>query len=324
MIQNDKSLENLATDVMLCGSALIFCHTRPDGDTLGSAMALCLGLEQKGKKCAVVCDGTVPEKYNFEPFFKRVLTPDKITETYACHIAVDVAGENMLGSAERLFKSNKNTFCVDHHISNARYAREYYVRDCAANCLNIGKLLEQIGVTLTDKIAEALLLGIVTDTGNFSHSNADCEALTYAGKMVALGADLNKINFYMFKNQKKARAKLFIEVMDKMRFYHNDKIALITVTQELLAKNGVGNEVTEGFVDFPLSIESVEVAFSLLETKKELYKISLRSKGKVNVNKVAGEFGGGGHILASGCVISGPYEEVIEKLIRATEINSDI
>ena len=168
------------------------------------------------------------------------------------------------------------------------------------------------------------MLGIVTDTGNFSHSNADCEALTYAGKMVAAGADLNKINFYMFKNQKKERARLFIDVMDKMRFYHNDKIALITITQELLAKNGVGNEVTEGFVDFPLSIEGVEVAFSLLETKKELYKISLRSKGKVNVNKVAGEFGGGGHIQASGCVISGPYEEVIEKLIRATEVNSDI
>lgn len=324
MTENEKSLKNLAADIMLCKSALIFCHTRPDGDTLGSAMALCLGLEQKGIKCDVVCDGIIPEKYNFEPFFKRILTPDKVTGAYACHIATDVASENMLGNAERLFNSNKNTFCIDHHVSNTRYTREYYVRDCAANCLNVGKLLEEFGVIITEKIAEALLLGIVTDTGNFSHSNADCEALTYAGKMVAAGADLNKINFYMFKNQKKERARLFIDVMDKMRFYHNDKIALITITQELLAKNGVGNEVTEGFVDFPLSIEGVEVAFSLLETKNELYKISLRSKGKVNVNKVAGEFGGGGHIQASGCVISGPYEEVIEKLIRATEVNSDI
>lgn len=324
MTENSKTLKNLATDISLNDSALIFCHTRPDGDTLGSAMALCLGLEQIGKRCAVVCDGIIPEKYNYEPFFKRVLTPDAVTAAFGCHIAVDVASENMLGCAERLFKSSKNTFCLDHHVSNTRYAREYYVRDCAANCLNIGKLLEELGVEINRRIAEALLLGIVTDTGNFSHSNADCEALTYAGKMVALGADLNKINTYMFKNQKKARARLFIEVMDKMRFYNSDKIAIITVTQQLLAKNGVGNEVTEGFVDFPLSIEGVEVAYSLLETKNELYKISLRSKGRINVNKIAADFGGGGHILASGCVISGPYEEVIEKLLRATELNSDL
>ena len=104
MTENEKSLKNLAADIMLCKSALIFCHTRPDGDTLGSAMALCLGLEQKGIKCDVVCDGIIPEKYNFEPFFKRILTPDKVTGAYACHIATDVASENMLGNAERLFK----------------------------------------------------------------------------------------------------------------------------------------------------------------------------------------------------------------------------
>ncbi len=323
-MNQSKTLENMCADILTSGSALIFCHTRPDGDTLGSAMALCLGLRQKGLECNVVCDGAVPEKYSYEPFFKEILAPDAVTKAYGCHIAVDVASENMLGLSYGIFSSNKNTFCIDHHVSNTRYAREFFVRDCAANCLNIGAFLSIAGVNIDKKIAEALLLGIITDTGNFSQSNTSEEALTYAGKLVSLGADAHKINYYMFKNQKKARAKLFACVMQGMRFFDDDKIAVITTTRENLACFGAGNELTEGFVDFPLSIEGVEVACSLLETKNELYKVSLRSKGKVNVNAVAGDFGGGGHILASGCVISGPYEEVLEKLVRAIEINSDI
>lgn len=319
----NKSLKNIAADILLCDSALIFCHTRPDGDTLGGAMALCLGLRQKGMRADVVCDGAVPQKYSYEPFFKEVLTPEKVISAYACHIAVDVASENMLGTAYGVFSSSKNTFCIDHHVSNTRYAREYFVRDCAANCLNIGELLTEAGVCIKDKIAEALLLGLITDTGNFSQSNTSEEALIYAGKLVSLGADVHKINYYMFKNQTKARAKLHAEVMQKMRFFSGDKIAIITISKDDLNKSGAGSEQTEGFVDFPLSIEGVEVACSLLETKNELYKVSLRSKGKINVNAVAGEFGGGGHVLASGCVISGPYEEVVERLVRAIVINSD-
>lgn len=323
-MNESKSLENIAQELALCDGALVFCHVRPDGDTLGSAMALCLGLRQLGKRCNVVCDGVVPEKYAYEPFFSEVLKPEEVSGTYSCHVAVDVASENMLGNAYSVFTSCKNTVCIDHHVSNTRYAKEYFVRECAANCLNIAALLKAAGVKIDKKIAEGLLLGLITDTGNFAHSNTDSEALVLAGELVSLGADIHKINYYMFKNQKKSRARLFADVMQKMRFFCNDKIAIITVFQADLQRCGAVNEVTEGFVDFPLSVEGVEVACSLLETKNELFKVSLRSKGKVNVNAVAGDFGGGGHILASGCVISGPHEEVLEKLVRAVEVNSDI
>lgn len=323
-MNESKSLQTIAAELTLCESALIFCHVRPDGDTLGSAMALCLGLRQLGKRCNVVCDGIIPEKYNYEPFFKEVLKPEEVSGTYSCHVAVDVASENMLGNAYGIFTSCKNTVCIDHHVSNTRYAKEYFVRDCAANCFNVAALLKEAGVKFDKAIAEALLLGLITDTGNFAHSNTDCEALTLAGELVGAGADIHKINYYMFKNQKKSRAKLFAEVMQKMRFFCDDKIAVITIFQADLQRCGAGNDVTEGFVDFPLSVEGVEVACSLLETKNEHFKVSLRSKGNVNVNAVASDFGGGGHILASGCVISGPYEEVLEKLVRAIKVNSDI
>lgn len=318
-----RTLEEIGAKLLGFKSALIFCHTRPDGDTLGSAAALCLGLESKGVICDIVCDGVIPAKYDYEPFFKRVLQPSQVKKSYECHVAVDVAGINLLGYARDLFESNKNTICVDHHVSNERYARDYYVRECAATCILIAKLLEKAGVKFDKLIAETVLLGIITDTGNFSHSNADREALITAGDMVGFGADLNKINYYMFKNQSKARARLFAWVMDKMRFYENDKIAAIVIDRKSLEEAGAGSEVTEGFVDFPLSVEGVEVAVSLLETKPNLYKISLRSKGRANVNAIASDFGGGGHILASGCVIAGPLEEVIEKLVRAIKVNCD-
>ena len=316
-----RTLEEIAAKLLSFKSTLIFCHTRPDGDTLGSAAALCSGLESKGITCDIVCDGLVPAKYDYEPFFKRVLQPSQVKKSYECHVAVDVAGVNLLGYARNLFEANKNTLCIDHHVSNERYARDYYVRECAATCVLIAKLLEIMSVKFDKLIAETVLLGIVTDTGNFSHSNADREALITAGEMVGFGADLHKINYYMFKNQSKARAKLFSDVMGKMRFYENDKIAAIIIDKKSLEEAGAGSEVTEGFVDFPLSIEGVEVALSVLETKPNLYKISLRSKGKANVNAIASDFGGGGHILASGCVIAGPLEEVMEKLVRAVKVN---
>ncbi len=118
----------------------------------------------------------------------------------------------------------------------------------------------------------------------------------------------------MFKKQKKARALLYADTLSRMRFLLDDRLAVLIVRQEDLKKYAARQDYTEGFVDFPLSIDTVEVSVSIMETKRNQYKISLRSKGKVNVNAVAAVYGGGGHVLASGCMLFGDVEEVIDKL----------
>ena len=125
----------------------------------------------------------------------------------------------------------------------------------------------------------------------------------------------------MFSRQPKQRALLYGRVMNKIRFALDDKLTFIVTTLEDMEQTGADKSLTEGFVDFPLTIDGVEVSISLMEVKKRHYKVSFRSKGKVNVNAVAGIFGGGGHILASGCVLNGEFEEVIEKLEFAVRQN---
>lgn len=317
-----KTIKKIGEEIFALKSALIFCHTRPDGDTLGSAGALYYAMKSKGIDCDIVCDTDIPEKFSFMPIFSKVLKPEEVNKKYEGNIAVDVATDSLLGRAWGLFNGSEKRFCIDHHISNDRYVKKgSYIKDRAANAMNIFDLLSVLEIKITPDIATCILLGIVTDTNNFANNNTDEKALSYAGKAVACGGRLKDVNVNIYKNQPKERALLYIATMQKMRFYLDNKLAIIAITKDMIDKYKVSDDVTEGFVEFPISIKGVEVAASLLQTKDELYKVSFRSKGKIDVNKVAGEFGGGGHVLASGCAVSGLFEEVIEKIVRAVDIN---
>lgn len=318
-----KKIEELAKEIFGLKSALIFCHTRPDGDTLGSAGALCFALRDRGIECDIVCDSDIPEKFLFINEFKCILGPAEVVGKYDGHIAVDIATEGLFGYAWGAFACGRNKFSIDHHMSNDLHLENGYVKNLASNTMNIYDLLTAAGVKITPDIATCILLGIITDTNNFSNDNTDASALFYAGRMIEAGAGRREINYYIYKNQAKERAFVYLDTMKKMRFYLSDRLSLIVIEKSVLASYGLSGLDTEGFVDFPLSVRGVEVAVSLLEVKNNQYKVSFRSKGRVNVNAVAGMFGGGGHILASGCVVTGPLEEVIEKIVRAVDVNME-
>ncbi|MBR2385638.1 MAG: bifunctional oligoribonuclease/PAP phosphatase NrnA [Clostridia bacterium] len=316
------TLKDVAIELKKYSTVLIFCHNRPDGDTLGSAFALKHALEQvDGKIADIVCPQPVPEKYYALDFIGKTLLPSDVTKKYSCHIALDCASEMMLGDSYGLFVKNQVTINVDHHVSNERYAKFNYVDDRASCCEIVYGLINYLGREVNDSVANSLLLGVVTDTGNFMHNNVTKATLQTASELVEKGASLNKISYAMFKNQKIERAKLYAHVINGIKFFEDGKIAIISVFKRDFEKFSATQDMTEGFIDFPLSIEGVEVAVSLMETKDNAYKISLRSKGKVNVNEVASSFGGGGHVLASGCLIHGFYEDVKDKILRAISIN---
>ena len=156
----------------------------------------------------------------------------------------------------------------------------------------------------------------MTDTGNFRHKSLTPKTFLVASKMLEQGADINKINYHMFSAQTDKRAKLFGMTMDKIRYFHDRRFAVASILLSDLEKSGALPDETEGFIDFVMGIKGVEVGACVLEIKKDKFKISFRSR-EVDVNAVASRFGGGGHILASGCQIAGEYEEVIDKLCFA-------
>lgn len=308
------SLSELSKKLKTEKSVALFCHVRPDGDTLGSALAFSLCLNNLGIKAEVFCDDSVPSRFLFLNSAGSV--KNQLDGDYGAFVAIDCADITRLGSFAEAFMAHKNTYSIDHHISNTRYAKVNYVVDSPSNCENILALIKEMGSEITPEIANLLAMGIMTDTGNFKHKNVVASTLISAGLLVEKGADLNAIHYNMFSKQSKGRAKLFGLTMSKLRYFLDDKLVIATVMQNDIAISGAKQDETEGFIDFLMGIDTVEVGICILEVGQNKFKISFRSKG-ADVNAVASSFGGGGHVLASGCQISGEYEEVVDRLTFA-------
>ena len=308
------SLSELSSKLKQEKSVALFCHIRPDGDTLGSALALSYALKNLGIRAQVFCDDIVPARFFFLHAVKDVKR--ELDGDYSAFIAIDCADSTRLGGFYDTFIKHKNTYSIDHHVSNTRYAKINYVFDNSSNCENVLGLIELLGANVDKDIATFLAMGIMTDTGNFKHKNVTSNTLFSAGKMVEKGADLNFIHYHMFTKQSKQRAKLFGQIMSKIRYFLCDKFAVATIRQKDLLDTNARPEETEGFIDFVMGIDTVEVGACVLELENNKFKISFRSKG-ADVNAVSGTFGGGGHVLASGCQISGEYEDVVDKITFA-------
>ncbi len=305
----------------LCGAqnVAIFCHIRPDGDALGSGLALYAALQAAGKQVSMLCEDEPPQKLNFLPHMDKVQTQLPADIVYDTFVSVDCADISRIGSrlGSAFYHFTGNTVNIDHHVSNTGFGKFNYVVDCTATCQLMPEILQACGYEITQDIANLLMVGLLTDSGNFAHSDVCSKTFEVAALLKDRGADLTKANYLLFKVQTKARARLFGRVVNKLRFFHEDKIAIVSIMQQDLLSCEANDSLTEGIVDFPLSIEGVEVAASVMEVKQGQYKISFRSNGKANVNAAAAQFGGGGHILASGCMLYGEYEEVIERIVYA-------
>ncbi len=314
-------MNNTAEEIIIQLNAakrmVIFCHARPDGDALGAALAFYLHYKGEGKEAYMCCEDLPPEKFSYLPVMADV--KNEIPQgQYDTFISVDCAESARIGVFAKRFRSFKGaTINIDHHISNDGYAKYNYILERPASCEIITELFIQANWEITKDIADLLMLGLITDSGNFTHRDVSADTFEVAAVLRRAGADVYAINYNMFARQPKSRALLYGKVMSGVRFYLDDKVALIVITQKDMENTGADKSLTEGFVDFPLTVDGVEVSISMLEFKKEQYKTSLRSKGRVNVNEVAGVFGGGGHILASGCMLYGTEEKAINDLLGA-------
>lgn len=289
---------------------LILTHAHPDGDTLGSGFGLCRALIKMGKKARVINGDEIPKKYNY--LYNGMPCFD-FKEDYI--VAVDVATENLLGSLAEAY-SGKINLCIDHHGTNTEFAENLYLRETAAASELVFEILSELGIEVDKDIANCLFTGISTDTGCFRYASVTASTFQIAARLLDCGADNGFINRVMFETKTKTYARLERLAIDSMKMYCDDKIAIMTVTQEMYKKSGSNEQETEALAPLTRQVEGVEIGVTIREKPDGSCKASFRTFEKINAAKIAKLFGGGGHPQASACRFDCSVDEAIGIIVE--------
>ncbi len=291
---------------------VILTHASPDGDTIGSACALAMGLQKLGKRAYVICPEAIPKKFNYfmEKLYNRAFK-------YKNVIAVDVADEALLGSLSEEF-SGRIDLCIDHHISNKEYAENLYLdADASATAECIFSILKAMRVPLDDVMAAALYTGISTDTGCFKYSNVTANTFDIAKKLFAYNIGAAEINRLMFDTKSKNRLMMERMVLDTAEFHFDQRCMLLSVTTEIQNKTKCSGTELEGVAAISRSVEGVLAGVTIKQTGEDSYKISLRTYEPLDAANICKRLGGGGHKAAAGCTVTGSLESVKEQILNS-------
>lgn len=297
---------------------VFMAHVSPDGDTLGSCLALYLMAQQLGKTAQIVCEEPVPAIYRFLPCAAAVTLPGDAREAAAA-MCVDCADIARTGACAPLYHAAKATFNIDHHGTNNRYADGNFVRHCAATGELVYALLRALRLRLTPDIAACLFAAIATDTGNFSYSNTTADTFRITAELLDAGVDLPELNRRLFRTIPYRKTKLLGLAITKIELFCAGRGGIGFLTQEELRACGATGEDAEGIIDSIRDIDSVEIAALLRESTDGRIRVSLRGKSTVNVNDIAVAFGGGGHRFAAGCTLDMPMEMAVARVRAAVE-----
>ncbi len=285
---------------------LILTHTRPDGDTLGSAAALCSALQRLGKQAHLYWNPGVTRKYF--PFVGDYMGED----SYQTVVSVDVAGENLFPDG---FKGQVD-LAIDHHPSNSRFAGLTLLDSEKASCGEI--ILALIGILLggpTQEEADLLYIAVSTDTGCFRYANTSGDTFRAAAALLDAGANASGLTKLFFRTCSPARLTLEGLIFSSMRVIDGGVINIAFITNEMLRQSGATEDDMDDIAALAGRTEGNEVAVTVRETKDGNSKISMRSGEKVNVSAICARFGGGGHAMAAGCTMDCPPEEAADQLL---------
>ena len=310
-------LENIIDCLNRAKKIGIFTHVNPDGDAIGSSMALYLALKQLNKEVDIIAD-------EYSKCFDFLSNLDEIkqkgSKDYDLTGALDCATKGRLFDLNNSFNSSITSISIDHHASNTFFADYNYVEGKSpAACMTLTKILKGLNVSITKEIGEFLMAGIITDTGGFRHDTVDDETFEFAATMLDLGVNISDIYYRTFDKKSKAQFKLASIATERLKFYCNEKIALTYLTKEDFIKAKALPGDHEGIVNIGRNIEDVEVSIFLREELENNYKVSLRSNSYVNVSEIAEVFDGGGHEKAAGLTIEENLDNAIKKLIKETK-----
>lgn len=320
---------------------LITSHINPEGDAIGSELALALALEKMGKVVDIRNLHPVPEIYKFLPHSERVkpalkifnrgpaLVPtcqdnrgkaDKVDKRYDTLLLLDCGSLNRTGWISDHSLLADNIFVIDHHRTESPFKNNGWIEPGASSTGEmIYNLIASLGIDIDSEMAINIYTAIMTDTGSFRYSSTTPEAFRIAGILVGKGVNPSKINEEVYEKLPFRKLKLLGYAMKTIDRNQDGKVAWMTVNQRMFRLTGAGPEDTEEFVNNLMSIKGVEVAILFRQTGSKSYKLSFRSKGKIDVAGIAEALGGGGHSNASGCELKGTLSEIKNKIVEMVE-----
>lgn len=297
----------------------VLSHVRPDGDALGSQIALALSLQELGKTVRVWNEDGMLEKYSFLPRAELLTKPPPAKEDVDLVVALDTAVQTRLGTALDAIGSAKITINIDHHPSNPGYGDLVYIDPISpATGQILFELIADQKLPLTKEIAENLYVAISTDTGSFQYPNTTARTFEIAAGLIRAGVDVGRVSQLLYENYPRRRIELLRELLGTMRFEGKGRVASFCLSLEMAKRLGVLPEDNEGLIDHLRAIRGVIVAVFFEELPDGKVRVSMRSKSeKADVCAVCMKFGGGGHTLAAGARVRGTLAEVEQRVLEA-------
>jgi len=305
----------------------IASHANPDGDAIGSLIAMGLCLDALNKSTTLYNESPIPAVYRFLPAVDRVVKQTK-KENFEVAVILDCGGLERVGKAVSALRRIPVIINIDHHITNTGFGHYQLIDTTAcATAEIVYRLIKQMGVPINQDIATAIYTGILTDTGSFRFSNTNNAAFAICAEMVGFGVDPYKIAQHVYGTYSLGRIKLLNLALDSIEISNNGKLSIMTLSRDMFDETRTQPEDVDGLINYAKRIEDVRVAALVQEQSNsrqkskpsKKYHVSLRSDGTVDVAKIATSFGGGGHSSAAGFSIESTLSEIKLKILNLAE-----
>ena len=309
------SIDQLKASIDTAHSILLTVHVSPDGDAIGSMLAMYEALVAQGKAVRMVVDDVIPEKFSFLPLCSKIESLESLENGYTSDMLLILDASTFERIGEVGVRVSAPTFNIDHHISNTEFADGLYLRpDFSSTGETVAYLCKMWNWDITQSMGQALYMAMATDTGFFKFSNTTAHTMEMAGVCLRAGAEPHVIS-EAIEQVEQARIEVLKDVLEQVRFHHDGQVVSMNLTLPIMER--VGDD-TDGFVDMIRNIKGVDVAIVLKAKTETVTRASIRSKVR-DANQIASHFGGGGHIRAAGCSIESPIHEALEQILAVID-----
>ena len=300
---------------------LLASHVNPEGDAVGSVLAIESLLRRLGKKTLIACEDPFPDRLFCLPHKRWNQAKDVPPgRKFDALVVADCPTLERIGHVRDLLRPETQIFNIDHHISNVKFGHHNYIHPTASACGEIVfDLFKWFKLNINQEEATALYVSISTDTGSFKYSNTTVKSHQVASHLIETGINIEEINDALYSTYSLEKIQLYSLLLGKVQRSQDGTIAWVAVTRNDLKQTGGTYEDTEGFIDFLKYIKEVQFSFFMSEMNGNV-RVSFRSKGNYDVAKVAAQFGGGGHKKAAGCTIAGTLEDATKKILDQIKI----
>ena len=309
------SVSDVANAIQQRQSFILTSHARPDGDAVGSQLALAFALDRLGKSVRLVDRDAVPGPYRVFPGVDRIEVTERASGEADAVIVLECGDLSRpdVADLDRFFVIN-----IDHHLGNTLYGGVNWFDESAAACGEmVADVVDALGIAWTREIAAHLYLAIATDTGGFRHGHITARTFEACRRIAATGIEPALLSRQIFDSYSIGRVKLTGALLSAMALHHENRLATLDFDDDLLAACGATTDDTDGLVNLPLGAREIVAVALFKRQPPDTVRVSLRSKGDVDVRAVAQRWGGGGHKNAAGCTITGAYDECQRRVIDA-------